>query len=359
MKIVFIFDSFVPNETKRYLLEEILFFRSRDIDARVLSLSREDPKNTLYSESIFTKESFASLPIDNMWNWKEWRKLRIHLKSESPDVIITCGEKADVMGRFLARKIRVPKIFVFAHDSEEVKERKKIREIFLSRITDRYIVSSEEAKNELAILGISARKIAVFPDGIQFDKYGQPPLWETRRELGFLPDDFIFLFLGELSPEKRVDVLLRATAKTRGGKVLIVGDGPKKKELLLLSNQLGLSERVRFLSSHADISRLLVACDAMVLPSEKETFASSLVLGLISGLPVIAADFFGVEKLVQNGKNGLIIKKQNSDELGQAMEILLSDREKYKPGIADNKKELFRFSLPAHAANLLVLTQEK
>lgn len=359
MKIIFIFDSFVPNDTKRYLLEEILFFRSRDIDARVLSLSSEDPKDTLYSESIFTKESFASVPIVNMWNWKEWRKLRIHLESEYPDAVVTCGEKADVMGRFLARKIRVPKIFVFAHSAEEAKERKKTREMFLSRMTDRYIVSSEEAKDELAAIGVPERKIAVFPDGIQFDKYGQPPLWETRRDLGFLPDDFIFLFLGELSPEKRVDVLLRATAKTNAGKVLIVGDGPKKKELLDLSNQLGLSDRVQFLSSHADISRLLVACNAMVLPSEKEIFASSLVLGLISGLPVIAADFSGAEKLVQNGKNGFIIKKQNSDELAQAMEILFSDHEKYRQSIVENKKELFRFSLPAHAANLLALTQEK
>ena len=360
MKIIFIFDSLAPNNARKYLIDEILFIRSEDVDARVLTLEEEDMKNTLYSDALFTKESFALLPFGKWWNFKDWKKLKEYLEKEHPDLVITCGIKADTIGRIAAKISRVPmKVFVFAHDLSEVRQRKKIYDDIFSHITDQYIVTSEEAKTALSRLEVSPEKITVLQDGIRLENYGQPSAHDIRGELGIAPDEFVFIFLGELTSEKNIPALLRAMAKVPVGRLIIAGDGSAKSEAKTISDGLGLSERVIFLESYSDIPGLLSSSNAMVISSKKEEgFPRNILLGLLSGLPVIATDFYGVEVLVKNKENGIIVKQQDSAEMARVMEEMTTNGESYESLRRNTQRDLEKYSLATHAIKLLSLAQK-
>jgi len=361
MKIVFIFDSLAESETHRYLLEEIFFLRAQDIDARVVTLAEEDPKNTLWSETLFTKENFTAVPIPKLWKFPDWKKLRLHLEYEMPDLVITYGAKADLCGRVVAKLAKVPiKLFVFAHDLADIRKRTKFYDDILSHVTDRYIVTTEEAKIALSKLEVSPKKIAVLRDGIDLGKYGIPPTHEIRSSLGISNDEFVFTFIGELLPEKNVPVILRALVKLQRGRLVIVGDGPEMKSLALLAEGLELKDRVVIKDKYFDIPGLLAVSDAMILTSKAEPeFPIILVLGLASGLPVIATDFPGVEKVIQKDVNGLIVRQQDSFELARVMEELMSNAQLYETLKKNTRNDLAQYSLATHAAKLLALAQER
>jgi glycosyltransferase involved in cell wall biosynthesis len=358
MKIIFLLDVFANTEVNRFLLEEVLFLRKQDIDARVVTLLREDDSDTLYSESLFSKETFTCVPFV-WWKGKDWKKLKTLIEKESPALVITSGKKADIVGNLVARHVRVPKIFVFAHDVNEIEKRNKTADNILASRTDFFIVSSEEAKKMLVAEGVFEGKIAVLRDGISFENYGVASLHDVRYGLDIPKEEFVFVFLGDLTAERGVDVLLRAFAKVPRGFLLIVGDGSEKKSLEGLSQSLGLKARVKFIQNYFDIPGILVSSNAMVFPSKKEAFAVPVVLGLSSGLPVIAADFDGVSEIIENGENGLVVRKQDSEELAKAMNTFLNDTELYVKLKGNTKKNLTKFSLSAHAAKLLALVQKK
>jgi glycosyltransferase involved in cell wall biosynthesis len=361
MKIIFIFDSLVPSDVRKYLVDEILFLRVQGIDVRVVTLGVEDAKNTLYSDTLFTKETFTSLRIARWWNFTEWKKLKNYFETERPDLIITADTKADIVGRIVARISRVSmKVFVFAHDLSDISKRVKFFDDVLSHVTDYYIVTSEKAKLALSKFEVSLKKIVVMRDGILFEKYGQPPTRNIRGEFGIAPDEFVFVFLGELISEKNIPVMLRALARMSTGRLFIIGDGPEKAELKFLANSLDLKERVIFLDSYFDIPGLLVSSNAMILPSKtEEDISQPVILGLLSGLPIIATETEGTKELVKNQENGIFIRPQDSEDLAHAMNELIKNREFYESLRKNTRKELAKYSLSAHASKLLALAQEK
>jgi glycosyltransferase involved in cell wall biosynthesis len=98
---------------------------------------------------------------------------------------------------------------------------------------------------------------------------------------------------------------------------------------------------------------------ALIVPSKKEEFASSLVMGLLSGLPIIASDFPGVEEMIRNGENGMIVRKQDSDVLAEAMKTIAIDAELRALFQKNAGTGMEKFSVANHCAKLLSFAGEK
>jgi glycosyltransferase involved in cell wall biosynthesis len=137
-----------------------------------------------------------------------------------------------------------------------------------------------------------------------------------------------------------------------------VGNGPEKKTLELLAENLGLQERVIFLSSYVDMPGLLAEAGAIIFPSKEKELDSAFVPGLLSGLPVITSDIPGVEEMIRNEENGLMVRKQDSDELAAAMKLIASDPELRASLQKNSRKGIERFSVSAHCAKILSLVQQ-
>lgn len=146
---------------------------------------------------------------------------------------------------------------------------------------------------------------------------------------------FTFFSLAFLEGEKGMDVLIKSFSKyfkNINVKLLIGGEGSQKEYLINLSKELNIDSKIEFLGalSREDVSKYMSLCDAFVLASKYETFGVVYIEALASGKPVIGALNGGAEDII-NSNNGLIVKTNDIDGLGNAMKYIMDNIDLYKP----------------------------
>jgi glycosyltransferase involved in cell wall biosynthesis len=105
---------------------------------------------------------------------------------------------------------------------------------------------------------------------------------------------------------------------------LIVGSGSHLDALIEEADKAGVSERVIFAGMRRDVPRLLAASDVFVLPTLTEALPTVLAEAMAARLPVIASHVGGVPEMIAEGRNGLLVKPEDSDGLAQACIRLLA-----------------------------------
>ncbi len=158
------------------------------------------------------------------------------------------------------------------------------------------------------------------------------------------PEGFSVLYVGRLSPEKGVDVLLKAF----DGDLVIAGSGPDEARLRALA-----SPRTRFLG-HVDrdeLPALYAAADALVLPSLSEPWGMPLNEAAAAGLPLIATDAVGAaHDLIEEGVNGFRVPAGDVEALRTALRRLADDEPFRRAAGARSRELATRFTPEAWAS---------
>jgi glycosyltransferase involved in cell wall biosynthesis len=141
---------------------------------------------------------------------------------------------------------------------------------------------------------------------------------------------------------KGVDTVIRALPAVM--KVLpdiryvVVGDGEVRKSLEILGAEMGVAQRVTFAGEVSDIelAALYRECDVFVLPSRGkgiggvaggEGFGRVYVEAALAGKPVVGSRCGGASEAALHGKTGFVVDPESSDEVAEALLIILQDRE--------------------------------
>ena len=135
--------------------------------------------------------------------------------------------------------------------------------------------------------------------------------------------------IGRLSSEKGHRYLLEAFAQTKtlNWELSIVGDGVEREKLELLADNLGIADRVIFNGYLKDFSLQLSEAQIFVLPSLIEGFPNALLEAMSIPLACIATDFSrGKNEIIDHESNGLVVKAGNTDELAQAIQRLINNK---------------------------------
>ncbi len=163
--------------------------------------------------------------------------------------------------------------------------------------------------------------------------------WNTRFAREYILTNFVamqndpnpapgeyFLYLGRLSPEKGVDVLLEA-AQSVFSRIVIAGTGPEDRRLRNMAAEHSLKNVVFVGYQTADaVQRLLRGCRAVIAPSRGYEHCPLAILeAFAAGKPVIASRIGGIPELVVDGTNGLLITAGNAEQLAAAMNTLATD----------------------------------
>ncbi len=126
----------------------------------------------------------------------------------------------------------------------------------------------------------------------------------------------------------------------------IIGDGELRPELEKMIREKGLDRKVFLLGQIPDAYRFLPAFDVFVLPSVKEGFPWSVIEAMSAKLPVIATDVGAVPEIIDDHKNGLLVKPKDPSGLADGIkEILENDRLRNELGIQAHQTVLFKFEL--------------
>lgn len=182
-------------------------------------------------------------------------------------------------------------------------------------------------------------KFVEIPLGVDIDSfYPSPKNPELIKKYNLKSNDQIILFVGGLDRAhyfKGVDVLLRAVAdlrlKIKDFKLLIVGDGDLRPIYEKLAKDLGIEERVIFVGEIAskELPDYYNLADIFVLPSTTMSEAFGLVSleAMACAKPIIVSDLPGPRTLVQENKNGLLVKPRDVGDLAEKIKFLLENKE--------------------------------
>ena len=193
----------------------------------------------------------------------------------------------------------------------------------------RIIATSAALKNNIqSEFNISDEKIVLIPNPADVQSFS------LRTEN--IEGPFTFIAIALLRHEKRLDILIKAFAKLIEKMpdvvLTIVGDGPEKDNLKLLSQKLNINKRVNFTGYQRKpaVAEMLRHHHVLVLSSEVETFGVALVEAMTAGLPVIATRCGGPESIVYP-ETGILVKRNDSFKLAKAMQQMIDRYSTYDP----------------------------
>ena len=182
---------------------------------------------------------------------------------------------------------------------------------FLGKISLRFarkvISISEYLKRELVRFGVPEEKIIVIPNGVSEEF---KPTWKDKNYM---------LFVGRLERHKRVDELIRL-AKEINFKLKVVGDGPERKKLESLANE--IKAPVNFVGkiSRKELIKLYQECSFFVSSSRWEGFGLTFLEANACGKPVIGYNLTAIKERIKDGFNGFLV--EDFEELVSKSKIL-------------------------------------
>jgi glycosyltransferase involved in cell wall biosynthesis len=137
------------------------------------------------------------------------------------------------------------------------------------------------------------------------------------------------LFVGRLTTEKNIDLVLRALAvldPALDATFDIVGGGDQRKSLEALTHELGLDDRVTFHghTSEEELRALYSRASVFAIASVAELQSIATMEAMASGLPIVAANAVALPHLVHDGENGYLFEPGNVDELAARLTDVLT-----------------------------------
>jgi glycosyltransferase involved in cell wall biosynthesis len=143
------------------------------------------------------------------------------------------------------------------------------------------------------------------------------------------PEEAPLIFaLGRLHKNKAFDVLLRALAELPEHYLWLAGDGPQRQALKSLAEELGVTERVRFLGWRDDPAAYYAAGDVFVLPSRHEPLGNVMLEAWMHGRPVVATESQGPCEIVESDSEALLVPVDDPAALAAAIRSVTSDPER-------------------------------
>lgn len=248
------------------------------------------------------------------------------LRKKRPDVVHSHLYPAHLHASLAAQKVGIQSIVHTAHTIIV-----RPGDVLLSYVTAaRTIAVSHAAARLLERAGVPTERIEVIYNGVGPEHFENDlnalQHLHTTLNLGTGP---IIGTVSRLSPEKGIDVLLRAVQHlvqiVSPLTVLITGDGPQAAELHELAGELGLHETVRFLGARTDISVLNRLLDVFVLPSREEACPVALLEAMAAGRAVVATDVGGTPEVVTAPIDGWLVPSEDPMALAQSLLLLLEN----------------------------------
>lgn len=216
------------------------------------------------------------------------------------------------------------------------------------------IAPSQFLADKVQALGWRGRAITVIPNPLRVEELDQERDMQEKIKNRLV-------FFGRLSEEKGVDQLLHALVLVPEKELILIGEGPEKKRLQELAQELGIHKRVQFLGTRygQDLQNELMKAEAVLVPSLwYENLPYVVTESLALGLVVIAADSGGIGERITHNHNGFLYPLGDTKALALVIENLQntdleSIRKNAKASVTDLHPEIFRRKIETLYQSLL------
>jgi D-inositol-3-phosphate glycosyltransferase len=210
---------------------------------------------------------------------------------------------------------------------------------------DRIIAATPAERSQMLMLyRADRRKIDIVPPGVDVKHFSPGDMQTARQAVGWSLDNHHLLFVGRIEPLKRVDNIFEALVDLREREpdlsrqtcVSIIGGDPdaddtdaEMSRLQLMRQTLGLEGQVQFVRAQEQdvLPDYYRAAEALIMPSDYESFGMVALEAMASGTPVIATEVGGLAFLVQDGLTGFHVPVREPPALANRIVRILSEPE--------------------------------
>jgi glycosyltransferase involved in cell wall biosynthesis len=263
------------------------------------------------------KPHLDSAALFEMWN--ALRKLK-------PDLVCAHTAKAGWLARTAARLLNIPSVFT-PHGWSMVDRSSLKRKAFFcwaenvaSRMGTRVINVCEFERELAQEFGVcSASTLDVVLNGI-------PDVASARaRPIDAHPPTLVMV--ARFEHQKDHSTLLRAISGLRylDWRMVLIGEGELELEVRREIAKLGLETRVQVLPAATDVNSVLMEAQVFVLSTNFEALPISILEAMRAGMPVVATKVGGVGEAVRHGKTGLLVQRNDVDDLRAALLRMITD----------------------------------
>ena len=364
MRIVFFTDTYEP-QINGVVTAIKLFEKELERLGHEIYIVCPRVSGYTYKENVFTVRSFTFKPYPEYRAGLPSLKLVKWIKNINPDIIhvhtpVTIG----LLGITLAKIFSKPLIATYHTFMEEYfkiyfiprRLKKKYSKVFSENFIKKYtkffynktqivIVPSSAIKKHIKSCGVK-KPIVVLPTGIDTD------FFRPKRK----PEKNLVLWVGRLGKEKSLDILLKAFSVVQQElhkvKLVIIGDGPERKNLENLAKKLSLNIEFTGYICREKLPEYYSRAYLLVSPSTTETQGLTVLEAFACSCPVVVADALGFKDFVKNGENGFFAKPKSKKDFAEKILKILQDSKLRKKLSRNARKTAEEFSITNQAKKL-------
>lgn len=352
-----LFTATVDSHIKHFHLPYLKWFKEQGFEVHVASRGSENIPYADFKWNI----PFSRSPF-NKDNIKAYSKLKKIIDTYNYRLIHCHTPVGGVLTRLAARRARKKgtKVIYTAHGFHFYKGAPLKNwllyypvEKWLARYTDCLITINEEdyalAKNEKFKAGRIEKVNGVGVDLSKFAPQEEDVKRKLRLEYGFNIEDFVLIFVGELSYRKHQDLLIDAVALLKERipniKLLLVGKGEMEYLYKKKVEKLGLKNEVEFLGYRNDVPNLMAIADVVLSSARHEGLPVNVMEAMATGLPLVVTDCRGNRDLVQNGENGFVVGIDDAEGMAERIEYIYKNKKIREKAREYNLENIKNYSL--------------
>ena len=257
------------------------------------------------------------------------RKLAAIVRRERPDVIeVGSPYLAPWLARRAARDSGA-RLVAYVHENPRLYARRA------AGLVTRYLRAAHRgfhlavAASEANLSGLGVPRTAVIPLGVDtelFHPARRDPAW--KGEVGAAAGQAVALYVGRLSAEKGLDVVLAALPEIHavtGARLVLIGEGHLRRRLERAARaQPGMLAVLPFEPDRARLARAYASADLFLAPCPYETFGLAALEAMASGLPVVGVDSAGIGRLLTDADWGRLYRVGDARECSRAVREFLA-----------------------------------
>jgi 1,2-diacylglycerol 3-alpha-glucosyltransferase len=377
MKIALFSDTYPPQingvATATATLAEVL--KAHGSDVLVVTTCLEGQRHLSYQDGVVR---IPGITLKRLYNYKfaGFFSTRVYniLKDFKPDLIhIQTEAGVGIFGRIASFNLHVPLVYTYHTMYEDYtyyvtkgwkpfdRFAKKVVATFSAMIGDwttEFVTTSQKTKEALRRYGVK-KYINVVPNGIDLSAFQESQIDQTKKKelvkkYG-LEGKYVVLILGRLAKEKDNETVLAFLRsfwlkKTEPDMVLlIVGDGPDKKNLMAEAEKLEIADRVIFTGavSHSDVPYFYSIADLYVSASTSETQGLTYIEAMASKTLVLARKDENLLQVIIDNQTGFFFTDEISfiQKLTEIRQLSQEKKAKIIQDAYDNDMKLFSLDI--------------
>jgi glycosyltransferase involved in cell wall biosynthesis len=271
------------------------------------------------------------------------------------DVICTHFTRPIVTGLIAAKVCRLPLVHHIHGSACGWSRRQRFIEGMFMRRADLIVCNSAHTRDSVGnCCGVAFERTTVLPCPVE-ERQTTREANVVRSALGWGDATIVVGHVGGMIGLRDQRTLLSAFAsfnrRCPDSGLLLIGDGPLRRELEAFSGELGISGQVKFLGYKVEVGNFLRAMDIYVNPAYLEGFGIAVGEAMLARLPVVLANGGSHPELVVDGESGILYSPGDVGALLDVLEKLARNpASRFKLGESARSRALDIFS-PAEIAS--------